>query len=109
MPDIIQTQHEVGQPKETANVTPLGSTFAQTRQIIEAVMPEVQKDRNADIWRYLGVYAFGFLTLAGMFLFGYLRLTDKIEPIDRTVIRIEQKLDDLIARIPPVQTPAPRR
>ena len=92
MPDV---QQEIGQPKQTANVSAMGIASTQTRQIIQAVIADVQKDRNSDTWRYLGVYGLGFIILAGMFLYGYNRLSDKIDPLDRSVTRIEQKLDDM--------------
>jgi hypothetical protein len=113
---VANPQEETVQPRETANVMPLDGHSDRSRHFVDSVLVQVNKDRISDNRWYLGVFGIGFLTLAGLFISGYLlistkfdKVVDEIKPIDRTVIRLEQKLDDLIARIPPVQTPAPRK
>jgi hypothetical protein len=109
---VDTSEGRIGQPTETANVTPINDVSDRTRQVIDAVRIEVNKDRISDSRWYLGIFGIGFLTLAGLFISGYLllaakieRLADKLEPVDRTTTRIEQTLDDLIARRPPNPTP----
>jgi hypothetical protein len=57
-----------------------------------------------------------FLILSGMLIFGYFKLDDRIVKLEdrvngfsNTLVRIDTKLEDLLARIPPVQTPPPQR
>jgi hypothetical protein len=109
---------KVAQPTETANVSPMGNESGQTRQIVDAVRNSISPLENAvdrlqtgridDMWRFLYIYGGGVVLVVGMFLLGYLRLSDRVDGLDKSNVRIEQKLDDLIARIPPIPT-QPRR
>jgi hypothetical protein len=111
---VSNIDHQGQPPGATANVpvTEMSPHAAQARLIADAMKDRVGDNRVADI--KLAVAGFGavLFALAG----GYLLLDNKIsrlaERIDAqsvTITRIETKLDDLIARIPPVATPAPRR
>jgi hypothetical protein len=106
---VAERMEEVGQPKETANVVrPLDDASERSRALVDAVLVQVNKDRISDSRWYLGIFGIGFLTLAGLFISGYLLVAGRVEtvgekilPVDKAVTRIEQKLDDLIARLPP--------
>jgi hypothetical protein len=60
------------------------------------------------LW-HIATFAAGFLILAGAKITAYLRLDDKISDMSKSQVRIETKLDDLIARLPPAPTPIPRK
>ena len=53
----------------------------------------------------LGVLGAAYFKLDGKLDVLFSRLDDKIADSIKTSTRIETKLDDLIARVPPVQTP----
>jgi hypothetical protein len=62
----------------------------------------------------LYVFGAGFVALVAVFGWGYSRLDDRFtraderrESMEKTLTRIETKLEDLLQRIPPVQTPVP--
>jgi len=40
-----------------------------------------------------------------MFIVGYLRIEDRIEPLSLSNAKIDTKLQDLLARIPPLPLP----
>lgn len=73
------------------------------------ILIENNKDTKFDFrWTWTGLVA-GFLILAGLFIYGYDRLDDRIADIIKTTTKIDTKLDDLLLRIPPVPSLAPRR
>jgi hypothetical protein len=107
-------------PKDMANVAPLDMAGAgQTRLIVEAVkesvadlkldVKEIKGYRFGDLFKYLSALAAAVVLLGGMMIAVYFKIEDKIHTLSTASTRIEQKLDDLILRIPPVQTPAPRK
>jgi hypothetical protein len=110
---------EAGPPKETANVTPMDSGTTQTRIIVEAVkttvatlesnVKEIRDYRYTDLWRHLAAFAAGIVLVVGMLITAYFKIEDKMQILSTASTRMETKLDDLIARIPPVQTQVPRR
>jgi hypothetical protein len=115
----VANSQEAGPPRETANVTPMEPGSMQTRIIVEAVkasvstleanVKEIRDYRYTDLWRHLAAFAAGIVLVVGMLITVYFKIEDKMQILSTTSTRIETKLDDLIARIPPVQTPAPRR
>jgi hypothetical protein len=85
---------------------------------IKGDVRDIKKQLHSDFVVTMYVFATGFILLAGMLIFGYFRLDDKIEGkmkdidnrVDTMVItttKIDTKLDDLLQRIPPTQTPIP--
>lgn len=107
-------------PKEMANVVPLdASVVGQTRLIVDAVkesvcdlkvdVKDIKNHRHTDFVWNIGVLAAGFLLLSGAMITAYLRIDDKVSELSKSQIRIETKLDDLIARIPPVQAPIQKK
>jgi len=123
---VPKTPHDLGEREqattpagEMAVTTPdISSSAGQLRIIIsqlETSIRETRADirdlkdhRHADFRWHITILGGGFLLLAGMFIAGYLRLEDRIDPLTKSSIRIETKMDDLLARIPPVPTPPPR-
>jgi hypothetical protein len=103
-----------------ANVAPFDMAgAAQTRLIVEAVKESVAdlksdvKDikgyRFGDLFKYLSALAAAIVLLGGMMIAVYFKIEDKIHVLSTASTRIETKLDDLIQRIPPIPTPAPRK
>jgi hypothetical protein len=98
-----------------ANVAPLDVAGAgQTRLIVEAVkesvadlkadVKEIKSYRFGDLFKYLSALTAAVVLLGSMMIAVYFKIEDKIHDLSTASTRIEQKLDDLIARIPPVQT-----
>ena len=110
---------DAGPPPSQANVTPMDAGTAQTRQIVDAVkasvaslhleVKEIRDYRYTDLWRHLAAFAAGIVLIVGMMIAVYFKIEDKLQALSTTPTRLETKLDDLIARIPPVQAPVPRR
>ena len=107
-------------PKEMANVIPLDSAaVGQTRMIVDAVkesvaelkadVKDIKGHRHTDFVWIIGVFATGFLVLLGAMATAYLRLDDKVSELSKSQTRMETRLEDLIARIPPAQTPLPKK
>ncbi len=111
-----------GPPKELANVAPDVGGSGQTRLIIQAIEPTITELRNEmrdlrktasnDFKWIIG----GFILVGGMMIAGYFKLDDRIShledrfiTISNTTTKIDTQLQDLLARIPPTPTPAPRR
>jgi hypothetical protein len=103
-----------------ANVAPFDVAGAgQTRLIVEAVkesvadlksdVKEIKNYRYGDLFKYLGAIAAAVVLLGGMMIAVYFRVEDQIQRLSTATTRIESKLEDLIQRIPPVPTPAPRK
>jgi hypothetical protein len=122
----VANPQEAGPPTETANVTPIDPGTAQTRQIVDAVkatvaglqddVKDIRNYRYTDLLLHIGAFAGGIVLVVGMIITVYLRLDDKIlglsekmQGLSTSQTRIDAKLEDLLQRIPPVQSPAPRR
>jgi CHASE3 domain sensor protein len=58
---------------------------------------------------HFGVFSAGFLVLGGMMIYAYFKIEERNSSLSTAVTRVETKLDDLIARVPPVQSPIPRK
>jgi len=97
-----------------------GRTRARVQAVEDAVdeikdnIREIKADQKTDFRIIIGMFSAGFLIVGGMLIFGYFRLDDrigrsddKINSLTSTTVRIETKLEDLLARIPPAQTPIP--
>lgn len=106
-------------PKQFANVPPdISSGSAHARAVVQEVkddIREIKKDQKVDFRIVLGIFGAGFVILGTMLIVGYFRLDDRITKLDdkisslsTTLVRIDTKLEDLLARIPPTQT-APHR
>jgi hypothetical protein len=102
-----------------ANVTPLDSGTAQTRQIVEAVkasvsglasdVKEIRNYRYTDLLLHIGAFAGGIIIVVTLVLNVYSRLDDKIQNLSTTSTRVDTKLEDLLQRIPPVPTSPARK
>ncbi|HVT56033.1 MAG TPA: hypothetical protein VHD34_08295, partial [Xanthobacteraceae bacterium] len=75
---------------------------------IKQDIKDIRGYRLTDLLLVGGGIIASFVLLASMMIAGYFRLEDKIQIISTAQTRIETKLEDLLARIPPMQTP-PRR
>jgi hypothetical protein len=101
---------------------------------IRQELSEIKSHARTDHFRVLGALAAGFIVLLTGFAVGYMRVDDKIDRVSEKVedkfdklsdrlggidgklstdqgafVRVQTQLDDLIARIPPVQSPPPHR
>ena len=98
---------------EPGATTPVGVRDLRSTSDIRLVMIEVarveervnvliesNKETKADFrWTWTGFVA-GFLILAGLFMYGYNRLDDRIVDLTKATTRIDTKLDDLLLHIP---------
>ena len=107
-------------PRQFANVPPdITAGAAHARVIVEEVkddIRDIKRDQRVDFRIVLAMFGAGFVVLGGMLVFGYFRLDDKIGHLEDKVnvlstgiARIDTKLEDLLAPIPPTQTPPPAR
>jgi hypothetical protein len=126
VPNVPANQESVA-PQSFANVPPdLSANAGQARLVVKALedsigeiktdIKEIKSHRHSDFVWLVTVFAAGFLLLAGLFGFGYFRvddkferLTDKLDKLTASSIRADTKLEDLLQRIPPAVTPAPKR
>jgi hypothetical protein len=118
---VVDPLQESVPPRAMANVAPLdiGGVAGQTRLIVEAVkdtvadlkadIHDIKGHRVSDLRWHIGIFGAGFLVLAGMLITGYFKLEDRVSALSTASTRVETKLDDLLARIPPVQTPVPSK
>lgn len=109
-------------PQQFANVpTPpdISAGAGHLRLVVQELkddIRDIKSHRHSDFIVYVSMLAGGFLILAGMLIFGYFKLDDRISRSDdkinalaTTSVRIDTKLEDLLQRIPPVSTPLPKR
>lgn len=122
----VEQQAEV--PSQVATVLPTGA--GHTQAIVKSLEGDISEiktsinairdNRHTDFVYFISIFAAGFLIMAGLFGFGFFRLddkfekladklNDKIEKLSTAGIRSETKLEDLLQRIPPAITPAPKR
>lgn len=117
-------------PHQFANITPpdVSVGAGQIRLVVKPLeehireikddIKDIKEHRHSDFMITMSIFATGFLLLAGMLIFGYFRLDDKLdtktkELVDKTdameltTTKIDTKLDDLLQRIPPVQNQLP--
>jgi hypothetical protein len=121
---------QLGEPKKVGAPQDLDKEARQTRMLIDALekalaefkedLKDFRTEARNDIRLLLRGLAGSFIVLAGMIVAAYLllsndtktvrdRMDDRLAALGVSVARIEQKLDDLIARVPPVQSPPPHR
>ena len=124
-----------GQPPDDSGQPPSVSTnAAQTGTLVRAVqdalrestadfrrdISEIRGHSRGDFYRLLYIFGAGFVALAIVFGWGYSRLEDrftavstkiedKVDSLEKALIKVDTKLDDLLARIPPAVTPAPQK
>jgi len=113
-------QLEAEPPRSMANVAPIEMAGSgHTRILIDAVketvaelktdVHEIRSHRFSDLlWHISGLVALA-MVLGGMLIAGYFKIEDRLSNLSTTSTRIETKLDDLIARIPPVQATLPKK
>lgn len=106
-------------PRQLANVPPdISSGAAHTRLVVQEIkddIRDIKKEQKTDFKIIAGMVIAGFLILAGMLIAGYFRIDDRVTKLEdrvnglsTTLVRIDTKLEDLLARIPPVPTPVPQ-
>ena len=108
-------------PRQFASVPPpdIAAGTGQLRLIVQELkddIRDIKSHRHSDFVFHITVLAAGFLILAGMLIFGYFKLDDRITKSDdkinnliTAVTRSDTKLEDLLQRIPPAQTPVPKK
>lgn len=126
MSNARRNQEEAVPPGQLPNVPP-GELpgVAQTRlliQTLEAALKDVKDDirdirshRHSDFVYTIAMFSGGFVLLAAMLIATYFiidnrfdKLGEKLDKLSTSFTRVDVKLEDLLARIPPVQTPAPQ-
>jgi hypothetical protein len=134
---VTESQHSDGAEPPKAGPPPVSAETAQTGILVRAIeaalveplkrISELRSDNRTDQKWMLTAFAAGFLLLAGMMITGYhwlderiiaqsTRLEDRLGKTDDRVnslgsllTRVDQKLQDLLDRIPPQPTAPPRR
>jgi hypothetical protein len=106
-------------PRQLANVPPDISGIGAPHVVVRAFaddIREIKRDQKADFRIVIGMFGAGFVAVAGMLIYGYFRiddritkLEDKVDVLGTTLTRVDTKLGDLLERIPPIQSPAPHR
>jgi hypothetical protein len=132
--DHQSRRDDAGAPSSEGGPINLTRESGQTRQLVQALetalrdsMAELHKEvaeiktrSHTDYHRLLYIFGAGVAALIAVFGWGFARLDDRLIAIgdrlsDRVAevatsqARTDQKLDDLIARIPPVPSPPPHR
>lgn len=125
-----------GTPNPSGVPSEIGQDTPQTRALIRALenslhdfrgdLTEIKTRAHTDFFRMVWVFGAGFVLLGGMIIQAYrwghddliaavTRLEGRIDKADdrgvtagNTLSKVDQKLDDLIARVPPAQTSIPR-
>jgi hypothetical protein len=106
-------------PRQFANVTPDissgGASHIVVREFAEDIR-EIKRDQKNDFRIVISMFGAGIVVVVGMLIVGYFRiddritkLEDRVNTMDTTLTRIDTKLEDLLARIPPAQSPVPHR
>lgn len=126
MSNVRRNQEEAVPPGQLPNVPPAELPgVTQTRlliQTLEASLKDVKDDikeirshRHSDFIYMIAMLSGGFLLLAGMLVTTYFiidnkfdKLGDKLDKLSTSSTRGDAKLEDLLARIPPVQAPIPQ-
>lgn len=110
-----------GPPQTMASVPPtvIDGVSGHARILIDAVKEQVsdlkadvkviKESRHSDLLWHIGVIGTATVIILGVVVSVYFRIDDKIHDLTISTTKIETKLDDLIQRIPPVQTPAPKK
>jgi len=69
----------------------------------------LKSDAKSDLRWLITIFGTGFLVLAGLLIYGYLRLDDRLSKTESLETKIDTKLEDLLQRIPPVVVPPPKK
>ena len=83
--------------------------LASSVGFIKEAVSELRTNSRSDHRFVLAVFGAGFVLLGSMTIASYLLLVNKVDSQAIAGQRIETKLDDLIARLPPTPTPIPAR
>jgi prefoldin subunit 5 len=124
---------ESGEPPSDG-AAPITSNAAQARilrdaleQILRETVSELKTEvstiktqAHADFKNIIYIFGTGFLLLAGLAIGIYVetdehlssaatRLEDHVNTVEKSLVKVETKLDDLLERVPPVPTAIPRK
>ena len=118
---MVNTSQDSGPPQAMANVVPvdIGGYAGQTRIIVDAVkdsvaelkadVKDIRSHRFSDLLWHIGALAATFALLGGMMIVAYMKIDERMRELSTASTRVETKLEDLLQRIPPVQTPVPKK
>jgi hypothetical protein len=95
---------EIADPPSNVSVA-AGQARLIAQEVVRALESKVAEHRHSDFVFMISVFGVGFIALAGMLIVGYFRLDDRISGLSEKMTRTETKLEDLLARIPPIPTP----
>jgi hypothetical protein len=125
---------ETEPPLEGGAPPSLSPTAAQTGVLVRALqeglrdsvtdlrreISELKRSTDGDYHRLLYIFGAGFIAIVVLFAWGYTRLedrfitvsdklSDQIESLQNTTVKVDTKLGDLLERIPPAVTRPPTR
>jgi hypothetical protein len=117
---LVSPAQDSEPPKSIANVTPIDAGVTPvTRVLIDAVkeqvadlkddVKEIKSHRFADLLWHIGGLVGLAVIIGGLMLTIYFKLEEKISSIAKSSTKVETRLEDLIARIPPAPTPIPKK
>jgi pheromone shutdown protein TraB len=114
---VSNAEQQAEVPSQVATVVPTGA--GHTQAIVKSLegsiadikidVRELKNSRHSDFVYMITVFGAGFLILAGLLGTVYFKLDDRIDRLSQIIIRADTRLEDLLQRIPPVTTPAPKR
>ena len=135
MSDRTTRRDDIGEPQKEGAPADIGQETPQTRALVRALehalrdfredLVEVKTRAHTDFFRTLWVFGVGFVLLAGMVIEAYrwaaddlrlasTRLENRIDKVDdrvvttgNTLTRVDQKLQDLLDRVPATPTRRP--
>lgn len=94
--------------RNTSDVRLIMIEVAKLGERVNFLIEENKAHKSDFRWTWTGLIA-GFLILAGLFMYGYNRLDDRVMDITKIINKADTKLEDLLSRIPPAVTPTPSK
>ncbi len=107
-------------PKDMANVVPTDVANAgQTRLLVDAIkeavaelksdVKDVKDYRHSDFKWYICTFGAGFVALAGLSLYLYSRIEDRLSALSTAVTKVEIRLESLQRSASPEPSAAPKK
>ena|SRR5258708_4520650 len=92
------TPGQVRDMRQTSDIRIVMIELATVKERVQ-VLIEANKDHRSDFRLTWTAFVAGFLILAGLFIYGYNRVADKIEGMTAAVTKADTKIDDILLRL----------